>query len=107
MLPKNRRPTHPGEILKYEYLEPLGMTEQQLAELLGISQGFVNALIQEKSSVTPDIAFRLARLFNTSADFWLNLQRHTDMWDALQIYGHEYEKICPLSVAVKRGASGG
>lgn len=93
MLPKHRRPTHPGEILKYEYLDPLGITESQIAGYLGISP---DGLVREEYSVSSDIAFRLARFFDTSAEFWLNLQRNVDLWDTLQIHSHEYEKISPM-----------
>ena len=93
MLPKNRKPTLPGEILKYEFLEPLNMTQQQLADSLGITRVRVNEIISGKRSITPDTAFRLAKYFNTSPDFWLNLQLNVDMWDTLQQHSHEYEQI--------------
>ena len=93
MLPKNRKPTLPGEILKYEFLEPLNMTQQQLADSLGITRVRVNEIISGKRSITPDTAFRLAKYFNTSPDFWLNLQLTVDMWDTLQQHSHEYEQI--------------
>ncbi|QTA90823.1 HigA family addiction module antitoxin [Desulfonema magnum] len=96
MLPKHRRPTHPGEILKYEYLDLLGMTESQLAEFIGISLNTVNELVSGEHPVSSDIAFRLARFFNTSTEFWLNLQRNVDLWDTFQAHSHEYEKISPL-----------
>ncbi len=93
MLPKNRKPILPGEILKYEFLEPLNMTQQQLADSLGITRVRVNEIISGKRSITPDTAFRLAKYFNTSPDFWLNLQLAVDMWDTLQQHSHEYEQI--------------
>jgi len=97
MLPKNRRPAHPGEILKYEYLEPLGMSGSQISASLGISMGSMNRIVRGEDSVTSDTAFRLARFFGTSAEFWLNLQRNVDMWDTHQVHCHEYEKIFPFS----------
>lgn len=93
MIPKNRRPTHPGEIIKYEYLEPLNMTQQQLADAIGVTRVRINEIILGKRSVTPDTAFRLAKYFNTSPDFWINLQINVDMWDTLQSYKNDYEKI--------------
>jgi addiction module HigA family antidote len=97
MLPKNRKPSHPGEILKYEYLEPLGMSESQLSVSVGIPLDNMKGLVRGENSVTSDIAFRLARFFGTSAEFWLNLQRNVDMWDTLRIHCREYEKIIPFS----------
>ncbi|HNW60813.1 MAG TPA: HigA family addiction module antitoxin [bacterium] len=93
MLPKNRKPVLPGEILKYEFLEPLNMTQQQLADSLGITRVRVNEIISGKRSITPDTAFRLAKYFNTCPDFWLNLQLNVDMWDTLQQHSHEYDQI--------------
>jgi len=93
MLPKNRKPTLPGEILRYEFLEPLNMTQQQLADALGITRVRVNEIIGGKRSITPDTAFRLAKYFKTTPDFWLNLQLNVDMWDTLQQHSREYEQI--------------
>jgi len=93
MLPKNSKPTLPGDILKYEFLEPLNMTQQQLADALGITRVRVNEIISGKRSITPDTAFRLAKFFNTTPDFWLNLQLNVDMWITLQQHSHEYDRI--------------
>jgi addiction module HigA family antidote len=97
MLPKNRRPTHPGEILREEYLEPLEMTQQQLADALGITRVRINEIILGKRSITPDTAFRLSKYFNTTPDFWLNLQQNLDMWDTLQVNKSDYDKIKSLT----------
>ena len=93
MLPKNRRPTHPGEIIRYEYLEPYNMTQQQLADAIGVTRVRINEIILGKRSITPDTAFRLAKFFNTTADFWITLQIHVDMWDTLQSNKKEYDNI--------------
>lgn len=93
MIPKNRRPVHPGEIIRYEYLEPLKMTQQQLADAIGITRVRINEIILGKRAVTPDTAFRLAKYFNTTADFWINLQVNLDMWETLQNHKNEYKKI--------------
>ena len=97
MLPTHRRPTAPGEILKSEFLEPLNMTQQQLADAIGVTRVRINEIITGKRSITPDTAFRLARLFSTTPDFWLNLQQNMDMWDTLQANREEYEKIQMVS----------
>ena len=93
MLPKNRRPVHPGQVIRYEYLEPLNLTQQKLADSLGITRVRINEIILGKRSVTPDTAFRLAKYFNTTPDFWINLQMNVDMWDTLQTNKNDYDKI--------------
>ncbi len=93
MLPTNRRPTHPGEILRYEFLEPLNLTRQQLADKIRVTRVRVNEIIREKRKITPDTAYRLAECFDTTPDFWMNLQIAVDMWDTPRASKHEYEKI--------------
>jgi addiction module HigA family antidote len=93
MLPKNRRPIHPGEIIRFEYLEPLNLSQQKLADAIGVTRVRINEIILGKRSVTPDTAFRLAKFFNTTPDFWINLQMNVDMWDTLQTHKNEYNKI--------------
>jgi addiction module HigA family antidote len=96
MLPKNRQPTHPGEIIRYEYLDELNMTQQQLANSIGITRVRINEIILGKRSITPDTAFRLAKFFNTTPEFWIGLQTNFDMWNTLQKRKKEYETIQPL-----------
>ena len=96
MLPKDRQPTHPGEIIRYEYLDELNMTQQQLADAIGITRVRVNEIILGKRSITPDTAFRLAKFFNTTPEFWMGLQTNFDMWNTLQKRKKEYEIIQPL-----------
>ena len=96
MLPRNRRPTPPGEILRYEFLEPLGLNQKQMAEALGISRVRLSEILRGKRAITPDTAFRLARFFDTTPDFWLGLQTDVSLWDTLQTHGAEYEKIKPV-----------
>ena len=93
MLPKKRRPVLPGQVIRYEYLEPLKLTQQQLADSLGITRVRINEIILGKRSITPDTAFRLAKYFNTTPDFWINLQMNVDMWDTLQQHKSDYDKI--------------
>jgi len=77
-----RRPTHPGQILKKMYLEPLGLTVTVLAETVGVSRKTMSAIVNERKSVTPDMALRLSRAFSTTPELWLNLQRQYDLWQA-------------------------
>lgn len=81
-LPTHRAPTHPGEMLALEFLEPLGMTQVNLAQRIGVPFQRVNQIVRQKRGVTPDTALRLARLFRTTAEFWLNLQQAWDLYEA-------------------------
>lgn len=79
-----RRPTHPGQILKNLYLEPLDLTVTVLAETVGVSRKTMSAIVNERKSVTPEMALRLSRAFSTTPELWLNLQRQYDLWQAAQ-----------------------
>ena len=99
MLPRNRRPTPPGEILRYEFLEPLGLSQKELAEALGITRVRLSEILRGRRAITPDTAFRLGRFFDMTPEFWLGLQTDVNLWDTLQVHGAEYEKIKPGKVA--------
>jgi addiction module HigA family antidote len=77
----NRRPTHPGELLREETLPAAGLSPSQLADRLGVSSRGISDLLRERRSVTPDLAHRLSRVFNTTPEFWLRLQEAVDIWD--------------------------
>ncbi len=79
MIPENRIPTHPGEILSEEFLKPLDIPQTKLAEKLGISVQRVNELVNGKRGVTPETAWLLAGAFGTSPEFWTNLQTAYDL----------------------------
>lgn len=83
-LPTHQPPTHPGEMLLEEFLEPLGISQSQFAVRLGVSFPCLNEIILGKRTVTPDTALRLARVTGMSADFWLGLQQDWDLWHALR-----------------------
>lgn len=84
------RPVHPGEILREEYLTPLGMSPNALAAALRLTASRVNEIIREKRGITPDTALRLARYFGTTPEFWLELQ----MTYSLRVATHsEWETI--------------
>jgi antitoxin HigA-1 len=95
MLLRNRRPTPPGEILRYEFLEPLGLTQKELAAALSITRVRLSGIIRGKRAITSDTALRLARFFDTTPEFWLGLQTDLNLWDTLQAHGAEYDKIKP------------
>jgi antitoxin HigA-1 len=82
LIPLNRAPTHPGEMLLEEFLRPLGMTQRDLAVAIGVSYPRVNELIHGKRGVSPDTALRLAQLLGTSPELWLNLQMAWDLYHA-------------------------
>lgn len=79
MATNKMRPIHPGEILREEYLAPLGMSAHALAMALHVPAPRINDVVRERRAVTPDTALRLARYFDTTAQFWLNLQSAYDL----------------------------
>lgn len=82
-LPRNRPPTHPGEMLFEEFVKPLDLTQAELARWLGVSYPRLNEIIKGRRSVTPNIALRLSRVLGMSADFWLGLQQDWDIWHVM------------------------
>lgn len=83
MLLTKRKPVTVGTILVEEFLEPMGLTQTDLAGRSGLPRKHVNELCRDRRAVTADTALILARVFRNSADFWLNTQRRTDLWEAL------------------------
>jgi addiction module HigA family antidote len=79
MLPENRIPTHPGEVLLREFLEPMGISQVALADHVGISVQRVNELVRGKRGVTPETAWLLAQALGTTPELWVNLQSHHDL----------------------------
>ena len=75
-------PVHPGEVLREEFIKPLGITQTQLARELGVSFRAVNELVNEKRSISPEMAIKLAKRFDTSPQFWLGLQMDYNLWKA-------------------------
>ena len=83
-LQKNRRPTHPGEMLLLEFLEPAGMSQAAASRKMGIPTNRLNELVKGKRGMTPDTALKLAALFDTTPQFWMNLQTSLELWEASQ-----------------------
>ena len=76
-----RKPTSPGEILSEEFLKPLGISQKELSQRLGCDSKVINRIVNEQTSVTPEMATKLAVEFNTTPDFWLNAQMAKDLWE--------------------------
>src|SRR5947208_1752211 len=72
-------PVHPGEVIRHDYLEPLGMSQYALAKALKVGQARLGEIVRGKRSITPDTALRLARYFGTTAEFWIGMQTHYDL----------------------------
>jgi len=83
MLSTKRKPASVGEILTQEFIEPMGLTQGALAEAMGVPRKHVNELCNERRAVTAATALILARVFGNSPDFWLNVQRRSDLWKAM------------------------
>jgi addiction module HigA family antidote len=94
-----RKPTHPGEMLREDFLPDYNLTVSGLAEALGVSRQSVNELLRERRAVSPEMALRLGRLYGNSPEFWLNAQRAVDLWLAAEALKEEVARIRPLSAA--------
>jgi antitoxin HigA-1 len=106
-IPACRQPTHPGEMLLEEFLIPMGITQQELANAIHVPYQRINEIVRGRRGVTPSTALRLAKFFGVSADFWLNLQLRWDLYNAQQIEGGELERIetrrLPVQLAMPTG----
>ena len=93
------RPTHPGEMLREDFLPDYKLTISKFAAALGVSRQTVNELLRERRAISPEMALRLARLFVNTPEFWMNAQRAVDLWDAERIIRKRINKIAPLHAA--------
>ena len=93
------RPTHPGEMLREDFLPDYGLTISSLAKAIGVSRQTVNELLREHRAVSPEMALRLGRLFGNTPEFWLNAQRAVDLWDAARSMRKSVVRIKPLNAA--------
>lgn len=94
-----RKPTSVGDVLQYEFLEPLNLKVNDLAEMLNVHRNTVSALVNNNRKLTTEMAYRLAAVFDTSVDLWLNLQRHLDLWEVENDARtqEELSRVTPLS----------
>ena len=95
MKKRKRAPNHPGGILKRLYLAPMEITVSELSKRIGVSRKTVSKLVNEGGSVTPDMALRLSRAFNTTPNLWLTLQKNYDLWQAGQ-KSMDWQRIAPF-----------
>lgn len=96
-IPTDREPAHPGEMLRDEFLRPMGISQRELAEAIHVPYQRINELVNQKRGVTPSTALRLAKFFNISADYWLNLQSRWDLYWVQQSEMDDIESISDFS----------
>jgi addiction module HigA family antidote len=92
-------PTHPGEMIREDFMPDYNLNATSLASALGVSRQTINELLRERRSITPVMALRLSRLFGNSPEFWLNAQHARDIWESEQRYKKELKQILPLNAA--------
>ena len=99
-IPTHRAPTHPGEMLLKEFLEPMELTQRDLADGIRVPYQRINELVNGRRGVTPGTALRLAKYFGTSPDFWMNLQQQWDLYFAQKEESGELKRIKQVRVVV-------
>ena len=92
-IPSDREPTHPGEMLREEFLIPMNISQRDLADAIHVPYQRVNELVNKKRGITPSTALRLARFFGMSADFWLNMQMRWELFKAKNTEENELDSI--------------
>lgn len=98
-VPTHRPPTHPGEMLLEEFLNPMGITQKELADNILVPYQRINEIVDRRRGITSSTALRLAKFFNMSADFWMNLQLRWELYSAQQNESDVLETIQPYSMA--------
>jgi len=96
-IPTHREPTHPGEMLREEFLLPMNISQRELADAIHVPYQRINELVNKKRGVTPSTALRLAKFFGVSADFWLSIQMRCDLYRAQSIERIELDSIQDFS----------
>ena len=99
-IPTHREPTHPGEMLLEEFLKPNELTQQELANQIGVPYQRVNEVVNGKRGITASTALRLAKFFNMTPDFWMNLQQRWDLYQTQQGESEALSQIKPLTASV-------
>ncbi len=96
---RNVKPTHPGEMLREDFMPDYGLTAASLAKALGVSRQTVNEILRERRAISPSMALMLSRLFGNSPELWLNAQRAVDLWEAKKRQEKKLKRIQPLTAA--------
>lgn len=94
-IPTDREPTHPGEMLLHEFLQPLGLTQRELATATHVPFQRVNEVVRGRRGVSPSTALRLSKFLGTSPEFWLNLQLRWDLYRAMRAEAEQIDSIRP------------
>lgn len=97
-IPSDRSPTHPGVMIREEFLVPLGITQRELADAILVPYQRVNEIINKKRGITPDTALRLAKYFGNTPGFWMNLQLRIDLYQAQIVHNEEINSIRTLKL---------
>ena len=97
--PRVIKPTHPGEMLREDFMPDYGLTAARLADSLGVSRQTINELLRERRAITPAMALKLSRLFGNTAQFWLSAQIALDLWKAEKAYKGRLRRTQPLHAA--------
>lgn len=98
-IPKYRPPTHPGTLLLKDFLEPMGITQRQLADAIHVPYQRINELVNQKRGITPRTAIRLSKFFGNSSQFWLNLQQNWELYHVLKEEEEELKTILQFKSA--------
>ena len=96
-IPTHRTPTHPGEMLLEEFLNPMGFTQRDLSDAIHVPYQRINEIINGRRGVTPSTALRLSKFFGVSPDFWMNLQLRWDLYFAQQSEADQLKAIKPAT----------
>ena len=92
-------PTHPGEMLREDFMPDFNLNATSMASALNVSRQTINELLRERRSITPVMALRLSRLFGNSPEFWMSAQHAWDLWNSEQRFHEELSQIQPLNAA--------
>ena len=98
-IPTHRAPTHPGEMLLLEFLDPMGLTQRDLADGIHVPYQRVNELVNGRRGITPSTALRLGKFFDMTPDFWMNLQQRWDLYHARTEEASELDRITRIRAA--------
>ena len=96
MIVVSRKPIHPGEFLREDYMPELDLSVAKLAEKLGVTRQTVNDIVRERRNLSPEMCLKLGHLFGTTPQFWMNMQTKVDIWNSLELYRAEIEAVQPL-----------